>query len=405
MLHIPDEKIDEHAGKIFTLVKNGENGIGVCFPTCKIGYNLTRYLSNKSILKKHLGLLYRKLAFIQIQLDPSDTLDSFLAKVKSRFKTLGIPATSSSLSQLCEASLRAGKEPFFFILDAQSIGVKVLEDILQALHQQSVVSSRVNSLLFFEKNIYSKDIFDIISRYSTFLQNILTFPLLSSEEAIAFVRTVAKEYKIDIPEDLVKNLVLSSGGNLWILKAAVRHIRDTKEFDLNKIIDSPAVKVKINIFYNMFTDSEKRDLASLCFGDSQKASKLTIDYFLQIGLVSKIDKAYILSVNFFENSLHDLLTYNYFSMADDKKITFEGKDVSSFLTTFEMKTLTALMKKRGQVISREDLAQDIWGQNWMDSYSDWAIDKLISRLRKNLQQVGLPRTIITTRKKQGFIIA
>jgi DNA-binding response OmpR family regulator len=35
-------------------------------------------------------------------------------------------------------------------------------------------------------------------------------------------------------------------------------------------------------------------------------------------------------------------------------------------------------------ISRDQVAQTLWGKAWQTKYSDWAIDKAVSRFRKNL---------------------
>ena len=39
-------------------------------------------------------------------------------------------------------------------------------------------------------------------------------------------------------------------------------------------------------------------------------------------------------------------------------------------------------------ISREELAEVVWGDEADEKYSEWAIDKRISRLRKNLKDLG-----------------
>ena len=56
-----------------------------------------------------------------------------------------------------------------------------------------------------------------------------------------------------------------------------------------------------------------------------------------------------------------------------------------------------------KVISREDVAAVIWGEEeWQDKYSDWAIGQLMYRLRKKLEY-GSSSGTIETKKGRGFV--
>ena len=48
------------------------------------------------------------------------------------------------------------------------------------------------------------------------------------------------------------------------------------------------------------------------------------------------------------------------------------------------KAYQCLHTQNGMLVTREALAQAIWGESWEDKYSDWALDKVMSELRKNL---------------------
>lgn len=63
-------------------------------------------------------------------------------------------------------------------------------------------------------------------------------------------------------------------------------------------------------------------------------------------------------------------------------------------------SLLALFKTQpSRIFSRDEIAQSLWGANWQSQYSDWAIDKAVSRLRANLAS---PRFHIITVKNQGY---
>lgn len=70
------------------------------------------------------------------------------------------------------------------------------------------------------------------------------------------------------------------------------------------------------------------------------------------------------------------------------------------LQASESRVLKLLQAKLGQVCSRDDIAQALWGKQWTEKYSDWMIDTLIYRLR---HKIPLHQEIITVRN-QGYIL-
>ena len=66
----------------------------------------------------------------------------------------------------------------------------------------------------------------------------------------------------------------------------------------------------------------------------------------------------------------------------------------------EAKVLAGLTVKAGQICSRDEIAQSLWGNNWTEEYSDWMIDTLIYRLRHKLA-AGYE---IKTLRNQGYVL-
>lgn len=50
----------------------------------------------------------------------------------------------------------------------------------------------------------------------------------------------------------------------------------------------------------------------------------------------------------------------------------------------ELTILKKLNQNPNKHITRDDIAETFWGEQWQKRYSDWAIDKAISRLRQNI---------------------
>jgi hypothetical protein len=75
----------------------------------------------------------------------------------------------------------------------------------------------------------------------------------------------------------------------------------------------------------------------------------------------------------------------------------------TYLSEKELKIFALLFRNRGKEVSREAIAKDIWTGHEASSYSDWAMDKLISRIREKLGDAR-PYRLIKTSRKIGFIL-
>jgi hypothetical protein len=51
----------------------------------------------------------------------------------------------------------------------------------------------------------------------------------------------------------------------------------------------------------------------------------------------------------------------------------------------EINLVRLMRDKSGNPVSRDEIAQTLWGKAWQSKYSDWAIDKTIQRLRRNIK--------------------
>jgi DNA-binding winged helix-turn-helix (wHTH) protein len=70
------------------------------------------------------------------------------------------------------------------------------------------------------------------------------------------------------------------------------------------------------------------------------------------------------------------------------------------LTKQEQKTYDLLALKSGKIVSRDEIAQTIWGELWLKKYSDWRIDRLIYTLR---QKAG-GRFKLKTIRNSGYVL-
>lgn len=74
--------------------------------------------------------------------------------------------------------------------------------------------------------------------------------------------------------------------------------------------------------------------------------------------------------------------------------------METILTKSEQKVFDILLQKSDSIVSRDEIAQAVWGNNWLSKYSDWQIDRLIYLLRKKLST----KYKIKTLRNSGYIL-
>lgn len=72
------------------------------------------------------------------------------------------------------------------------------------------------------------------------------------------------------------------------------------------------------------------------------------------------------------------------------------------LTKNEMIIFESLLRKKGQIVSREELMTELWDNE--EYVNDNALTVNISRLRTKLSALGYSEAL-QTRKKQGYILS
>ncbi len=98
---------------------------------------------------------------------------------------------------------------------------------------------------------------------------------------------------------------------------------------------------------------------------------------------------------------------NYFNQAavselelTNETVIFRNRDYSGYFSAGEKRILSQLFKVK-TVVTREELGREFWQENTDESYSEWALDAIMSRLRKKLAKLGLPMEI-KTRRGRGY---
>ncbi len=86
------------------------------------------------------------------------------------------------------------------------------------------------------------------------------------------------------------------------------------------------------------------------------------------------------------------------------EIVIDQKTPLDGLTKNEEKVFKLLIKNKNQLCSFDQIGEAIWQEKSYESFSLWAISKLIQRLRSRLQASSLSPTLIQTQRGQGYAL-
>jgi len=175
-----------------------------------------------------------------------------------------------------------------------------------------------------------------------------TVPLPDSQEAQEILTKLARQNNLSLSPKQIKKIISRTGSHVVLIRTAIREILGNK-----------------NLLKN-------------------------------VSLVSKTS-----GFNLKLKALNETLPQNLQRKTDGELSVKNSGEISDLSKTQE-KILEAFIQKKNNILLRDDIAQIIWGENSFDKFSDWAINKTVSRLRSKLIAHGYPSEILTTIKGRGY---
>lgn len=101
-----------------------------------------------------------------------------------------------------------------------------------------------------------------------------------------------------------------------------------------------------------------------------------------------------------QSSTKDKLNYNDLEInLYNSSMTYKNKNIE--LTKNELKILIFLVRNKGVIVSREELMEHLWNDDFFVDNSTLSVN--VTRLRKKLAEIGLDDAI-ETRRGQGYIM-
>ncbi|KKT72707.1 MAG: hypothetical protein UW69_C0083G0004 [Microgenomates group bacterium GW2011_GWA2_44_7] len=389
---------------IFGSLKRAEHGIFIWFPT---GAKSTSLLALLSLIeKKYDKYLQSHLIFY---IDASSVPEpSSLPLVQYMFaqmtgKNLTAPSEKSELTFIHEIFKPyllnlSKKKHVSFIVD--KLEVYPDQEIKKLLRIFDYLQAQNRGKILFQLHVrrhrgWPEIAFE--SGMTSLVQNIHYVSLPTEEEAKQAIDDYLKvNNKALISSATLKTVMAICGTHPMLLRSALRLIeRGVGELSSISLLASPEIL-------------ERARLAWLELGlDDQEAA---LKVLKGEGVYSEAGKR-LLDIGFFRSGNGQLDVNGIIfrqvariSQPSDSMTDNLIKDIqqSRFLSPSEKRVLELFIKNQHSLCSRDMIAEAIWGNEALGKFSNWAIDRVVSRLRSKLPLVGLPEKTIETLRGKGY---
>lgn len=228
------------------------------------------------------------------------------------------------------------------------------------------------------------------------------YPLYNKTDSIGFVNHLLNKWEVSIPESQKEELIDNCGGYFWLLKQALICLKDNPKMNMKDIVQYDGVKIALEHLYGDLLDSEREVIKNIIFGHKVEghSQKHSLNYLEKTGVINNGKITIPFLVSYIKDHLPKMM-----AEVKDNHIHINSVNVDNQFSKNEKRLFRILIEKKNFTVSRDDLASAIWPNSPEESYSDWAVDRLVARLRVKIKNLGMSEDLIKTVRNQGYIFS
>lgn len=209
-----------------------------------------------------------------------------------------------------------------------------------------------------------------------------------------------KRFGLRISEELEKELIKLTGGYVQYLQLALIELSDpenkiSSKEDLNHfLVSDERINLQSEELWEGLTDEEQQITLAVKRGQSLENNQIEQGkYLIDSGFLVKQDRGFGIFSPLFEGFLSRKF--------GSRPVRERGEVANKIeLSKKEHLLFSYLKENLGEICEREAIIEAVWPEEEALGVSDWAIDRLVARLRKKVKQEG--EFEIVTVKTRGF---
>jgi hypothetical protein len=224
---------------------------------------------------------------------------------------------------------------------------------------------------------------------SVFAQQ-LYFPLAKKNDIQIIYSQYKEQYDLSFSSLVEKKLFRLVGGNVQYLQLALIVLQGKKRWQmysekelLHSLVMDERIMLESEELWESLTEREQAVLVQVTHGDIiEKTVKKKAAYLWETGFIT-IE----------ENLFSPLFSY-YLLQKEAEKVS-----ISIDLTRKEYLLFALLQEHLGELCTREEIVHAVWSEYKEFDVSDWAIDRLVARIRIKLRKQQSHYEVITVRTR------
>jgi len=296
--------------------------------------------------------------------------------------------TVDNIRKIISAIASAGYYPALFLIRFDRIKDVVKPELITSFQSFSNVTQHKNSNIGTSFRPVHQLLPHLFTKPSPspFFKTIYLKPANPHDTKI-ILKSYQKKYNMKFSDTTISNLVELSGGHVQYLHIAIMNLHSVnkrpkgKDELFNLLINDEEIRLMSEELFESLTKDEKGILLKIQSGTKISSEmKNKAKYLWDTGIVYEKGEKSIIFTPLFSH---------YLQKAQNNNNT--KKD----LTKKEFLLFTFLKEHEGNLCERDDIIHAVWPEQAEMGVSDWAIDRLIARVRAKLKIQESPYEIIT----------
>src|SRR6185437_2105145 len=435
LAQFPQDTRKEEISKIVGAIHDGNSCQLVGLPGVNRSTVLGLLVYNKLVRKKHLGPLQETSHFVLVDFSEirnrslSDVMKYLFLNLTESLRERGMKDENKAVGDIFREHLKFQDELVLFQGFKEAIDYMTLEKKLSVIflfdrfeEYIPTVASDFFANLRILKN-HGKHRFSIVFSLNRALEDLLDPDLLadyyefvagkivqmnlydkpSSDFWISHVETLTHS---NVSREVSREILAMTGGHGKLTKLAFEavlaynsDIKDMNEF----LLAQKTIKKSLKEIWQSLSPAEQADIIENNYED-----RTIIEYLEEIGLVKGTQIQIPLLTAFISSEYNDMTkTLQKISYDEHTNTINKGSSVlSDQLTSSEFRLLKYLLQNEGRVIERDELITVVWGDNKSTAgITDQAVDQLVFRLRRKIEEDANHPEHLQTVKGRGFTFA
>lgn len=365
---ISEAVFNQLANFVADVAKRGENGTVIGLSHREQHYRINQLVKSDSLVKKFSNIDFRIIDLKNSPIEDPEDLESLISS-SSKAKSVFLISGADSLVQ----------EKLY---------------LLNYFNLMTKENNKVSFIFFFQHNITYPWTYKNISNLGFLFQNVMSYPKYSKQDLNQFVIYLENKFSVKIPKKIAETIIEQSGGHLWLIKEAIRYYAKAKND--KGLFDHMEITFRVKTIYEELEDKERQVYKKMVKGEKLVTDEdnIVLNYLKKTNTLSPLLDKYVRGKVSSENKIY---------VDRDQKIKLNSTNIDFFLSKNERKAMRFFLNQKvDNISSRDQVAYAIWGKD--STYSDWALDQFVKRLRKKLASLGLKSDLIQTIKNRGFVL-